>query len=124
MSLRAPLLFLPTLALLGLAACTTPDSSRSESRIPEEFAAAAASYAEHCSACHGKQLAGTWVGPPLVGEDAGAAKSLSELTGSIATGRVEKKMPAWKGVLSDEEIRQLALFILERRGGGPASRAQ
>ena len=36
-----------------------------------------------------------------------------ELVDVIANGRMPKGMPAWKGMIDDEKIRQLATFIKE-----------
>ena len=55
------------LGLLGAAAC---DSSQPKpagaGAVPQEVQAGEAKFNAHCSACHGRQAAGTQQGPPLV----------------------------------------------------------
>jgi len=70
-------------------------------------------YAEHCGACHGDGLQG------------GQAKSLlddewkyggddASLGASIRDGRPDAGMPPFGGMMSDQEIRALVIFIRER----------
>jgi glucose/arabinose dehydrogenase len=73
-------------------------------------------YDEHCSACHGLDLAGN---PPLhnalLNVDLIHGDSVADLSKSIAHGFPEQGMPAWSEQLSADEIRGLAIYIAERR---------
>ena len=72
-------------------------------------------WAEHCASCHGTELEGTDLGPALVGVPLQNGERAEELMGVIATGLPERGMPAWSGVLSDELVKGLALYVSERR---------
>ena len=72
-------------------------------------------YAEQCAVCHGSELQGEAIGVPLVGLDLLHGDSLEELAISIADGFPESGMPAWSETLSTNQIRTLAVFIVEQR---------
>ncbi|MDG2277492.1 MAG: PQQ-dependent sugar dehydrogenase [Pseudomonadales bacterium] len=74
-------------------------------------------YENNCAVCHGEQLEGAAQGVPLVGGDLKQGETLEELMHSIAKGMPEKGMVAWEGVLSDLEIKTLALLVKEYRSG-------
>jgi mono/diheme cytochrome c family protein len=78
------------------------------------FADGAAVFTGKCAMCHGKGGAGdTGMGKSLALKDLGSADvqkaSDAELTKLIADGK--GKMPAYKGKLSDEEIKSVVCFI-------------
>ncbi|MBW2360992.1 MAG: PQQ-dependent sugar dehydrogenase [Deltaproteobacteria bacterium] len=72
---------------------------------------------EQCAVCHGEDLSGAAQGGPLVGIDLVHGDSLAEIADSIAKGAPEKNMPAWSKTLSADQIRNLALYVSERRLG-------
>ncbi|MDA9367447.1 PQQ-dependent sugar dehydrogenase [Gammaproteobacteria bacterium] len=76
-------------------------------------------YAEQCAVCHGSELQGEAIGVPLVGLDLLHGDSLEELAISIADGFPESGMPAWSETLSTNQIRTLAVFIVEQRDSMP-----
>jgi cytochrome c6 len=85
------------LALLSLAGAARADD-------------AAAVYAKRCASCHGKDGKGSPVGQKLGAQDLTATKlSEKQLEETIENGR--GKMAAYKGKLSEDEIKSLAHFI-------------
>lgn len=85
--------------------------------IPAPADAVAALYASECAVCHGPDLRGAAQGTPLVGVTLTNGDSLDALTKSTAEGSPARGMPAWSGVLNDDQIHALALFIAEQRQG-------
>jgi len=74
-------------------------------------------YADNCAVCHGEQLEGLAQGPPLVGNRLVRGESVSELIETIRAGAPARGMPAWGAVLSEDEIKSVALYVAERRSG-------
>jgi glucose/arabinose dehydrogenase len=74
-------------------------------------------YDENCSLCHGENLEGMPLGPALVGGELTHGSTVAEVSKSISDGFVETGMPAWSAILTDEQIRGLAILITERRAG-------
>lgn len=113
------LLIASSLALL-LAVC----SARSEQSINDfvvgDFEAGFKEgfdsvYVEHCAVCHGDKMQGSPQGPALVGVELTAGSSVSELITSIGEGVPARGMPAWRNVMTDQHIQNLAIFIAEQR---------
>ncbi len=71
-------------------------------------------YEQNCAPCHGKELQGA-VGSALIGTELKHGDSVDELIASISEGMPEKGMPGFKTVLSESEIRGLAIYISELR---------
>jgi cytochrome c6 len=71
----------------------------------------AAIYASKCASCHGKDGKGTSVGLKMGAKDLAKEmdEPLKELVEDIEKG--EKKMPAFKGKLTPEEIEAVAKYI-------------
>ena len=67
----------------------------------------------HCTVCHGADLEGG-VGPALGAGGHAADHGFDELIEVIADGRGQ--MPAWKDVLTVDEIAEIARFIGELQG--------
>ena len=74
-----------------------------------------ADYFEFCADCHGDTFSGTPQGPALVGVELTGGTGIEELVKSISQGSPTRGMPAWESVLAESQIRNLALFITERR---------
>jgi cytochrome c6 len=71
---------------------------------------AAAIFASRCTACHGKDGKGTPAGQKMGATDLTAVKaSEADLAATITNGK--GKMSAYKGKLSDDEIKALAKFV-------------
>jgi cytochrome c oxidase cbb3-type subunit 3 len=65
----------------------------------------------NCAACHGEGGVGAPAGPALVGNEFVAKSDAAAVKKVVEGGRVEKGMPAWKGVLSDEQIDSLVTLV-------------
>ena len=72
------------------------------------------SYQSNCAVCHGESLQGAPQGVPLLG-DLRHGDDMAAISASIRNGYVETGMPTWRDTLSEAEIRNIALFILESR---------
>ncbi|TDJ44265.1 MAG: c-type cytochrome [Gammaproteobacteria bacterium] len=72
---------------------------------------------EQCASCHGENLRGATLGPPLVGADLRHGDSVTEIAASIATGSPEAGMPAWTETLDESQIWNMALYVAEQRQG-------
>lgn len=86
---------------------------------PKQVEAGLAVFTVRCASCHGDKLQGL-IGPNLtdVYWIHGKGKG-TDLTTVILTGVAEKGMPPWKGLLKNEEVKQLAALILARKGSNP-----
>jgi cytochrome c oxidase cbb3-type subunit 3 len=73
-----------------------------------------------CASCHRPDLGGL-VGPDLTDDLWLHGCSVSEVVASIRTGYPTRGMLPYgsNSVLDDEQLRQVASFILSRRGSGP-----
>ncbi len=74
-----------------------------------------------CAACHGAHLEGG-IGPNLTDEYwlHGSGK-LTEISGTVRKGVLDKGMPGWEGLLKNEEIQAVTVFIASRKGSQPAN---
>lgn len=71
-------------------------------------------YAQLCAGCHGRGLEGGQA-PSMLDDHWARGGNDEELALSIAEGLVDTGMPAWKGLLSTEEIRAMVVLIREMR---------
>jgi glucose/arabinose dehydrogenase len=76
----------------------------------------APAYADNCAVCHGENLEGTALGPPLAGVPLRYGDSVAAISKSIADGFGER-MPGWSERLDEGAIRGLAILVGERRAG-------
>lgn len=74
-------------------------------------------YKQNCAVCHGKEFAGSSLGPSLLSDPLTHGSSLKDLVKSIAKGYPDKSMPAWESNLTNDEIRGIAILLLEKREG-------
>jgi glucose/arabinose dehydrogenase len=72
-------------------------------------------YAKQCAVCHGDALQGAAQGPSLLMQEYLHGDSVPEIVASIDKGFPDKGMPAWSKVLSPEEVRGIAIYVLEQR---------
>ncbi|MEK6554960.1 MAG: cbb3-type cytochrome c oxidase N-terminal domain-containing protein [Bdellovibrionota bacterium] len=86
---------------------------------PAQAAAGAAAYASKCAVCHGNELQGQ-IGPNLVDNYwlHGRATRI-DIVKVIREGVVDKGMPAWGQMVSQQEIYALTSFIISKRGSNP-----
>jgi mono/diheme cytochrome c family protein len=94
--------------------------------LPGDPAKGATVYAQNCTTCHGGALEGG-IGPTLnpIEKLPGVSNPLDPtyLIDTITNGKTEggKVMPAWKGKLSEQDIKDVASFIIQQNhiGGTP-----
>jgi len=67
-------------------------------------------FLDHCSSCHGMDLAGSRA-PSLFDQTLLETRTDEALRHTIEAGRPEAGMPAFKGMLSDDEIPQLITYL-------------
>lgn len=66
-------------------------------------------YAEHCATCHGERLIATGAAPDLKQLGADQKAHFDEI---VRNGKGQ--MPAWEGMISDEEISRIWAYIRSR----------
>jgi mono/diheme cytochrome c family protein len=66
-------------------------------------------YAQHCAPCHGERLNATGAEPDLMLLRADQKTHFDEI---IRNGKGQ--MPAWEGMISDEEISQIWAYVRSR----------
>jgi glucose/arabinose dehydrogenase len=71
----------------------------------------------NCASCHGDDLQGLTLGPPLVGVELRHGDSVQEIADSIATGFPQDGMPGWSATMKESQIWNLALYVAEQRQG-------
>lgn len=76
-------------------------------------------YDQECAICHAADLTGEAIGVPLIGRDLLHGQSLEEIALSISQGYAQSGMPSWSETLSTNQIRTLAVFIVEERDAMP-----
>jgi glucose/arabinose dehydrogenase len=86
---------------IGMTSLKLADTSKSRAIDPEK------NYTQYCSSCHGEKV------EAFVDRQWKHGKSKNELVASITNGYNDQGMPTWKGILSPEEINQLADLIVE-----------
>ncbi len=70
-----------------------------------------------CAGCHGEDLRGLTLGPPLVGVELRHGDSVEAIAAVIRDGIPDTEMPAWGETLSDNKIWNMALYVAEQRQG-------
>lgn len=75
----------------------------------DAFASGSEVYAKHCASCHHRERWGL-IGPPLLPEYFGMKKE-AEIAGVINEGLPATNMPAFKGKLTPDEVKEVAAFI-------------
>ena len=93
------------------------ENSAIESVQSSDLAGYATLFQEQCAVCHGDQLQGAAQGTPLINQELVHGDSIEEISSSISKGYPGTGMPTWSGTLSDDKIKNLALFISESRSG-------
>jgi aldose sugar dehydrogenase len=74
-------------------------------------------FADNCGECHGVDLKGTEKGLALIERHLEKGESVASLMQSIRQGNPSAGMPAFNDMLTDEEVKGLALYVAERRLG-------
>lgn len=78
---------------------------------------AAATYAEHCAACHGGDRLGA-IGPALLPDNLGRLKP-AEAAKVIAEGRAATQMPGFADKLNEQQVKDLTAFIFKAPESDP-----
>ncbi|HIE94523.1 MAG TPA: cytochrome c, partial [Acidobacteria bacterium] len=71
-------------------------------------------FQENCAVCHGENLEGAAQGTPLGGAFR-HGDSMPDVIASISNGYEASGMPDWQDTFSPEQIRSIAMYILETR---------
>ncbi len=98
------------------------DQLRAIAENPEHVGKGKEIFLVRCAVCHGQQGEGL-VGPNLTDEYWLHGGKIDEIQKTIAMGVPAKGMLAWKGVLSPEEIDDLAVFIWSIRNNNVKGKA-
>ena len=72
---------------------------------------------DNCGDCHGDDLRGTEKGIALIDDYLEGGDTVAGLVQSINRGNHEAGMPAYEGVLTELQVKGLAIYIAERRLG-------
>ncbi|HSW31002.1 MAG TPA: cbb3-type cytochrome c oxidase N-terminal domain-containing protein [Longimicrobiales bacterium] len=80
---------------------------------PDAVAAGAAVFAQNCVACHGANLEGG-IGPSFVDAEWIHGGQAQHIVGIITNGVLEKGMVRWQGILSPEQINQVAAYVISK----------
>ncbi|MDP2958231.1 MAG: cbb3-type cytochrome c oxidase N-terminal domain-containing protein [Longimicrobiales bacterium] len=80
---------------------------------PETVAAGQAVFTPNCVACHGANLEGG-IGPTFLDSDWLHGGQASEILHTITVGVPAKGMVPWGGILSPEQINQVAAYVISR----------
>ena len=70
-------------------------------------------YDQNCFPCHGENLEGG-IGPSFVDDEWIHGGQASDIVDIIRNGVAEKGMVAWEGILSPEQINQVAAYVVQR----------
>ena len=80
---------------------------------PEAVAAGGPIYAMNCVACHGVNMEGG-IGPSFLDDEWLHGGQASDIIHIIAEGVPAKGMIPWKGILSPEQIHQVAAYVVSK----------
>lgn len=72
----------------------------------------------NCASCHGQQGQGG-IGPNMTDNYYIHGGGINDLISTIITGVPIKGMISWKGILNDQQINQVASYIMSLRGTNP-----
>ena len=77
-------------------------------------------FGKNCATCHGKQAEGV-VGPNLTDKYWLHGGDVNKIYNTIKYGKTEKNMPAWKSKFNNDQVYELASYILSLQGSNPAN---
>ena len=70
-------------------------------------------YNQNCFPCHGMQMEGG-IGPSFVDEEWIHGGQAANIVSIIQNGVLDKGMVAWQGILSPEQINNVASYVIKR----------
>lgn len=103
-------------AEMAAAEARWPEQARAELEFAYSVEAAAAGeavYTQNCAPCHAAGLEGL-IGPSFLDEEWIHGGAPTEVIRVIREGVLTKGMVAWDGILSPEQINDVAAYILEK----------
>jgi len=80
---------------------------------PDAVTAGQAVFTQNCVACHGADLKGI-IGPSFLDEEWLHGGQASQIIHTITVGVPEKGMVPWGGILSPEQINQVAAYVITK----------
>ena len=96
---------------------TAPELQQAYDGAGGKFEAGKQVFVEKCVACHQASGAGVaGLGPNMTDDCYIHGGSMSELMATVLNGVPGKPMTPWKGVLSDDQIRDVVLFVHSLKG--------
>lgn len=75
----------------------------------------------NCGSCHRNDGGGNTIGPNLTDAYWLHGGDIKNVYGTIKNGVVEKGMPSWGKVMSPQDVRDVAFFVLSLQGTNPAN---
>ena len=93
-----------------------PESGQTDvefAMTPEAVEAGEEVYEQNCVACHGPELGGG-IGPSFIDDEWIHGETPEDVLRVIREGVLDKGMVAWRGILSPEQINQVAAYVLSR----------
>lgn len=80
---------------------------------PEAITAGEGVYTQNCAPCHAAGMEGL-IGPSFLDEEWIHGGTATEVIAVIENGVLDKGMVAWKGILSPEQINNVAAYVLDK----------
>lgn len=105
-------IFMKSIIASLLLALTLPSLALAQSRIGT--GSIKELYTQHCATCHGQNMEGG-LGSSLIDDVWKYGSSDADIAKVIREGVPEMGMVPWKGVLSEEQIRSLIIFMREQK---------
>ena len=100
------------------AAADEAQSMRAKLKDATVLAKGSEIYTGKCAPCHGAQGGGI-IGPNLTDDNWVHGGTLVQIKHVIENGVVEKGMMAWKGMLSQDDLQAVTVYIRSLRGTNP-----
>lgn len=97
---------------------TTEESLLALAKDPNRIHEGKEVFVGKCAACHGQNGEGV-VGPNLTDDNWIHGNKLIQIKNTIEIGVLDKGMLAWKGILSEEEINDVVIYIHSLKGSNP-----
>ena len=85
---------------------------------PESLASGESIFLTNCATCHGK-LGEGGIGPNLTDEYFLHGSTMNDYVKVITSGVAAKGMISWRGILKEQQILEVASYILSLRGTNP-----
>lgn len=85
-----------------------------------QLKAASEIFTKNCKTCHGANAEGL-VGPNLTDKFWLHGGTVNDVYTTIKYGKIEKNMPAWKANFNNQQVYEIASYILSLQGSNPAN---